>query len=71
MAKLNFERITPLFESNREFSLTESQYERSVGKPLPKYYYYLKNNSALAREAQKHGYYIEIKEKTVCLKKVI
>ncbi len=71
MSKLNFERITPLFESNQEFSLTESQYEQSVGKPLPKDYYYLKKNSALAREAQKHGYYIEIREKTVCLKKVI
>ena len=71
MAKLNFERLIPLFEANEEFSLTESQYQKSVGKSLPKDYYYLKNKSALANEAKKYGYCIEIKEKTVCLKKVI
>ena len=71
MAKLNFEKLTPLFEAKQEFSITESQYKKSVGKPLPKDYYYLKNKSALAKEAKKYGYEIEIKEKTVCLKKVI
>ena len=71
MPKLNFEKLTPLFEANQEFSLTESQYEKSVGKPLPRDYYYLKNKSALANKARKYGYYIEIKEKTICLKKVI
>ena len=71
MAKPNFEKLFKLFEANQEFSLTESQYEKSVGKPLPKNHYYLKNDSALAKEAKKHGYYIEIKERTVCLKKAI
>ena len=71
MAKLNFGKIIPLFEADQEFSLTESQYLKSVGQPLPKDYYYLKNKSALANEARKYGYEIEVKEKTVCLKKVI
>lgn len=71
MAKLNFEKIIPLFEADQEFSLTESQYLKNVGQPLPKDYYYLKNKSALAKEAKKHGYQIEIQEKTVCLKKII
>ena len=71
MPKLDFKKITPLFEANQDFSLTESQYEKSIGKPLPRNYYYLKNQSALAKEAKKHGYQIEIIEKTVCLKKVI
>ncbi|MBE6591471.1 MAG: hypothetical protein E7646_05465 [Ruminococcaceae bacterium] len=71
MAKLNFEKIIPLFEAKQDFSLTESQYEKCIGKPLPKDYYYLKNKSAFAKEAKKHGYRVEIKEKTVCLKKVI
>lgn len=69
MAKLNFEKITPLFEADQEFSLTESQYLKSVGYPLPKDSYYLKNKSALANEARKYGYQVEIKEKVVCLKK--
>ena len=71
MAKLNFQKLIPLFESSQEFSLTESQYEKSVGKSLPKNFYYLKNQSALAKEAKKYGYYIEIKEKTICLRKAI
>ena len=70
MPKLNFEKLIPLFEANQEFSLTESQYEKSVGRTLPKDVRYLKKDSALAKEAQKHGYYIEIQEKTICLKKV-
>jgi hypothetical protein len=71
MAKPNFEGLIPLFEANEEFSLTESQYQRSVGKALPKDGYYLKNKSALAKEAKKHGYYVEVKERTVCLKKIV
>lgn len=71
MAKLNLDRLVSLFEANEEFSLTESQYQKSVGKSLPKDYYYLKNKSALAKEAKKYGYYIEIKEKTVCFKKAV
>lgn len=70
MAKINFEKIVPLFEANEEFSLTESQYEKSVGKSLPKNYYYLKNDSALAKEAKKYGYFVDVKEKTVCFKKI-
>lgn len=71
MPKLNFEKIAPLFKAGQEFSLTESQYLKSVGQPLPKDYYYLKSKSALAAEAKKYGYQIEIKEKTVCLKKSV
>lgn len=69
MAKRNFEKLIPLFEANEEFSLTESQYEKSVGKPLPKDFYYLKNKSALSKKAKEYGYCIEIKEKTICLRK--
>lgn len=70
MAKLSFEKLIPLFEANQEFSLTESQYQENIGQSLPKDYYYLKNKSALANTAKKYGYFIEIKERTVCLKKI-
>lgn len=69
MAKLDFSKLTSLFESEQEFSLTESQYEKSVGKALPTNSYYLKKKSALAEEARKYGFCIEIKEKTVCFTK--
>lgn len=63
MAKLNFERLIPLFEANEEFSLTESQYQKSVGKSLPKDYYYLKNKSALANEAKNTDTVLKLKKK--------
>lgn len=69
MAKLSFEKLIPLFEANEEFSLTESQYEKSVGKALPKDFYYLKNRSALAKTATEYGYSITVTEKTVCFQK--
>ncbi len=69
MSKPNFDKLIPLFEANENFSLTEKQYEKSTGATLPKGFYYLKNQSALARNAKKYGFLIDIKEKTVCLKK--
>lgn len=69
MAKLKFEKLVPLFEANEEFSLTETQYKNNVGQDLPKDFYYLKNKSALARTAKEYGFFIEINEKTICLKK--
>jgi len=69
MAKLNFEKLIPLFEANEEFSLTESQYEKNVGKALPKDFYYLKNNSALAKVAKEYGYKLTVEERIVCFKK--
>ena len=69
MGKVNLQNLFPLFEANESFSLTESQYEKSTGRPLPKGYYYLKNKSALAKIAKEHGFVIEIQEKTVCFKK--
>ena len=71
MPKLNFEKLIPLFLTNKEFSLTEKQYKKEVGTDLPKDNSYLKNKSALAKEAKKYGYYIEITEKIICLKKAI
>ena len=70
MAKLDFQNLILLFEANQEFSLTESQYKKSVGKPLPKDIYYLKNKSALSKKAKEYGYCIAVKEKTICLKKI-
>ena len=70
MAKPKLETLSQLCLSNEDFSLTERQYEKSTGAPLPKSFYYLKNNSALSKIAKKYGYVVEIKEKTICLKKI-
>ena len=69
MAKPDFSKIVPLLESNEEFSLTEKQYLKRTGRDLPKDTYYLKHRSALSNEAKKYGYEIEVKERTIILKK--
>ncbi len=69
MSKRNFDKLMPLFESGEEFSLTEMQYQKNTGYSLPKEIYYLKNKSAFAKIASQYGYYITVKEKTICLKK--
>ncbi len=58
-----------MFESGRDFELTEAQYEKKTGARLPKNSYYLCKKSALAKRADEKGYEIELVEKRVILKK--
>ena len=64
---LNLSKIKPLLESNQDFSITEKQYLKDTGRTMPKDSSYLKNKSALAKEARKYRYSIEVKERTICL----
>ena len=70
MKQPNFDKLIPLFLANEDFSLTESQYEKSTGGTLPKEIYYLKNRSALSRVAKQYGFFVEIREKIVSLRKI-
>jgi len=70
-SKIDFTKFLPLLESNEEFSITEKQYLKNTGREMPKGTYYLKHCSAFSREAKKHGYSIEVNERTIILKKAI
>ena len=59
------------FESGKDFELTDSQYEKKTGAVLPKNKYYTLKNSALAKKAKKYGYYLELIEKTILIKKLM
>ena len=67
--KPNLKSLVNLFESGEDFELTDAQYEKKTGAPLPKGTYYILNKSASAKEAQKYGYELELIEKKVILKK--
>lgn len=71
MGKPNFEKIIPLLEAKKSFSLTEKQYEESTGVTLPKGNYYLQNKSALSRIAKEYGFVVEVQERILSLRKVI
>ena len=61
----NFDKLELLFEKNKSFSLTDLQYEKKAGIPLPKDKSYLVNRSALAKKCRKYGYTLKVQEKTV------
>ena len=63
------ENLNSLFNSGESFELTEEQYEKKTGAPMPKRSYYLVTNSALARKAKENGYQLELIEKRVILTK--
>lgn len=63
------ENLNTLLEKGEDFTLTDAQYEKKTGIPLPKDKYYLKNNSALARYVSNYGYSMDVVEKKVILKK--
>lgn len=67
--KVDFSKIISLMKVNEDFSITESQYLKNTGREMPKNTWYLKNSSAFSKIAEKYGYTIEVKERTVLLKK--
>ena len=69
MAKPNLEKIDTLLLSGQNFSLTETQYQKETNATLPKDFYYLKNRSAVAKLAKRHGFSIKIQEKTILFEK--
>ena len=58
-----------LFDKGENFRLTDSQYEKKTGAPLPKDKYYTCNKSAIARKAREKGYKIKIIEKQIIFEK--
>jgi len=64
-----FDTLEKLFSTGKDFELTDAQYEKKTGTPLPKSSYYLVNKSALARRAKEKGYQLKVIEKRVILTK--
>lgn len=71
MGRPNLEKIDNLLLSGESFSLTETQYQKETDANLPKNCYYLRNKSAIAKLAKKHGYIIKIKERTIIFERGI
>lgn len=47
--KPDWKSLKNLFETGKDFELTDAQYEKKTGRPLPKDKNYIKNKSALAK----------------------
>lgn len=67
--KPNLKSLESLFLEGKNFELTDTQYEKKTGAALPKDKSYIIKKSALAKEAGKHGYFLDVIEKKVLIKK--
>jgi len=63
------ENLNSLFASNKDFSLTDEQYEKKTGIPLPKKIDYILKRSALAKKCKQLGYSMTVQEKIVFFRK--
>ena len=71
MSKIDFSKLGSMLESKTNLSLTEKQYEKIIGKKLPKSNSYLKNKSPLSKYVNDLGYIVVVKERTVSFEKII
>lgn len=69
MRKPDLTSIDKMFEKGKNFTLTRDKYIKLTGADTPQNAYYTKNNSALAKHAQKYGYEIEIIPEKIVLRK--
>ena len=69
MNKPNLSSIESLLSTGNKFALTENQYHKETSATMPKNFYYLKNNSAVAKLAKRYGFKIELQEKTILFEK--
>ena len=73
--KLNLDALDDLFEQGQDFRLSDKEYAKRVGYPLPQSKDYIKNRSPFAVRAREKGFVVvdveeqPIIERTVILKR--
>lgn len=65
MSRPNLSEIEIKLKEGKSFTLTDAQYTKKAGIPLPKEKNYLLKRSALAKLCKKLGYTIKLQEKQV------
>lgn len=65
----NLSNLLPLFEADSNFTLTETEYKKMTGANLPQNTKYIEEKSALSKYAEKLGYKVTVKERTVLLER--
>lgn len=59
--KGDLEVLNKYFDTEKDFKLTQEEYEKQTGGRLSNNLNYIKNRSALAEKANNRGFYLEIK----------
>ena len=69
MSKPNLQKIEEMLKRKNYIHLTDKEYQKLTGLPLPKEKWYIINRSALAKLATDNAYEIQVIEKQVILRK--
>ena len=70
--KLELNELNDLFAANRNFELTDAQYEERVGKPLPQTKQAITGKGTpLGRKAAEYGFKIHVEERLMIQRVVI
>lgn len=70
--KMELDELNDLFAANRDFELTDAQYEERVGKPLPQTKQAITGkNTPLGRKAAEYGFKIHVEERLMIQRVVI
>ena len=74
--KIELDELNDLFAANKDFELTDAQYEERIGKPLPQTKQAITGkNTPLGRKAAEYGFKIHVEERlmiqrvVICIKK--
>ena len=70
MSKIDFSQIQDLLVSSTNFSISETQYKKLIGRAMPKDASYLTKRSAIARFAAERGLAIRLHEKSITFEKI-
>jgi hypothetical protein len=63
--KMELNELNDLFNSGEGFELTDIEYQRRVGKPLPKDDNYIKRRSPISRKAKTNGFEVQVEERAI------
>lgn len=69
MSKPNLQKIEEMLKRKNYIRLTDKEYQKLTGLPLPKEKWYIINRSALAKLATDNAYEIQVIEKQMILRK--
>ena len=69
--KIDLTLLQPMLDSGKDFELSPAEYERIIGRALPKTDDYLKYKSPVAKEAKEKGYRIHLVERVVMQRIVV
>lgn len=69
--KLDLSLLLQMFESEEDFNISSSEYERIVGKAMPETEDYFLYKSPVAKAAREHGYKIRLENRRIVQKNIV